>query len=804
MIAKPVIARKKVRYHLWRGLRHKAIGIAMLLGTLPVLIVGTAAYQIVKFETSRKVESLQQTLATGLYNKINLFMLDRYGDIQAMAGSDIFTDPKHRDIATTADKEAALKRLLAVYPIYDSIGLFDENGDVIAQTAGKDLGNYSDRPFVREALTADKPILSQPVIAPTSGIFSIYSVAPVKDKVSGEIIGFIRSRVPVSSFAKLISSLGEDKVNKYFLSDRDGNIFLGSEGDYLVPIIPNAAAGSDAPTSQFAARALAQFFPELRALQADDRAGSVIGTSPTTDKEQLITYTPSKVLEGLPELGWGVTLAIDTDVAFAAQQQLLRTLVGGMALAAVVVAIFAVLLADRATRPILSATETVVRLGQGQLGARVTVSGEDEVAQLGANINQMAERIQVLVAEIESSNAAEIQQQNDQLQSDVRHILEVVSAVEAGDLTARAQVSDRATGSVSGTLNRLIEELGRVMTQFSEAAQQVSRGANQQKQLTAIVAENALQQAQAVGWVLGLTEQVEQAAGDSETQVRQTTASLQDLEGAVNDGQGAIAALNEGISVLERGSNRIVQQMKALGEFVGLTDRFVHDQSQIASLTQVLAMNASLVAARASEQRDPEQFIVVAREFESIATQVGELARQTNDGLVSLEQQSAQIHNAVATIDASVQGLSELVREFTGGVEQSSQVFGNVRSVTQEALQIGEAVVRANQDIARATQAAASVVRDIADRATETARLAQDTQAQSEQIDNLSVRLRERIEIFHLPTDAAPAALLGQDAAVGAEIAIDIRARALAAADATAEIAASAELALSPNAWDKR
>lgn len=741
---------------LLSSVRFKVMGIAILLGTLPVLAVGIAAYQIVKFETNKQVEALHQNLATGLHNKINIFMRDRYGDIQTISGLDIFTDPKLRDIATVADKRAALERLKDAHPVYGSIGFYDRDGNIIVQTKGESHDSHANHPSAQEALIQGVPVLSQPLISPTSGAFSVYSSAPIKDKISGETIGFICARLPVSIFGELISSLGESKDNQYFLSDSDGNVFFGSEGEYLTKAISRRGEAGNNTSYQSPAQALQEFFPQLEDLRTSDSSGSVLGTSPSTDKEQLITYIPSKSLEGLPELGWGVTLATNTDVAFATQQPLLQTLVVGTTLATVIVAVVAVILADRATRPILSATTTVTQLGQGQLDARVDVRGKDEVAQLASNINQMAECIQALVAEIESSNAAEVQQQNHLLQSDIGHILEVVSAVMEGDLTVNATVNERATGLVSDTLNCLIEELARVLAQFSEAVRQVSRSANQQKQLTGVVAENAQQQAQAVTQVLNLAEQVERAAGDSETQVRQTTASLQNLEVAVNDGQGALAALNDGIIVLEQGSNRIVQQMKALGEFVGLTDRFVHDQSQIASLTQVLAMNASLVAARASEQRDPDQFTVVAREFESIASQVGELARQTNDGLIDLEQQSVQIHHAVATIDASVQGLSELVREFTGGVERSNQVFGNVRSVTQEALQIGEAVAQANQEITHATQATAFVVRDISDRADETVRLAQSTQMQSEQMNSLSVRLRDRIDFFTLPVSISP------------------------------------------------
>jgi methyl-accepting chemotaxis protein len=163
--------------------------------------------------------------------------------------------------------------------------------------------------------------------------------------------------------------------------------------------------------------------------------------------------------------------------------------------------------------------------------------------------------------------------------------------------------------------------------------------------------------------------------------------------------------------------------MKTLGEFVGLTDQFVQDQSQVAFLIQTLSMNASLVAARASEQRDPRQFVVVAREFEAIADQIRRLAEQTNDRLSSLEQRSSQIHTVFSVIDKSVQGLSELVNQFTQGVQQSYQVFSNVQSVTADTVQTGEAVAEFNQRIMESAQTTAQVVRAIAETVANTSSL---------------------------------------------------------------------------------
>lgn len=373
---------------------------------------------------------------------------------------------------------------------------------------------------------------------------------------------------------------------------------------------------------------------------------------------------------------------------------------------------------------------------------------ERNLAQV--SVEKLNEDLENRVKQIAEQQQA-IQQESEILQADVNQILDSVSAVEAGDLTTQVPVNDRVTGLVADTLNRLTEELAKVLAQVLSAASEVSQGVHNLESAAQVVAANADQQAQSVSRVLLLTEQVEQSAQESSQQIQTSNASLLTVRTAVEQGQEVIAALTQGINVLQQGNTQIVQQMKTLGEFVGLTDQFVQEQRQIASLTQVLAMNASLVAARACEQRDPTQFVVVAREFEAIANQVSSLAQRTNEGLVILEQRSTQIHSVVSAVDANVQNLGGLVEEFTSGVKQSSQVFSNVGTVTGEAVQAGEVVAQSSQQIVSAAQSTAYVMREIADLATKTVQLTQRTRKQSERMENLSKELLQNIQFFQLP-----------------------------------------------------
>lgn len=903
------------------GIQAKVIALAAIFGVLPVLLVGSHAYRIANESMTRNISSEKIAEAELLSNQLSRFLQDQLVDVQTVArvaGNVIEEVKTHHAQASLKAQQAAANEELEQqltdfarnYNIYSHIGLYDLQGEQITGTRGSTKeGNQKNLPYFQQVLNTGFSAISEP-IATTAGLdsFSIYMAAPVKQDVSGKIIAIVVAKIPAQFVGNAIfGTVSLQEGTGYNMIDSSGRVFQ----NFNVAERDSLGYKISAEVSRF--------------LAVDTQRKSQAWVDNTDEGEVLQAYAPMNFTpirkQGL--LNWSVITSTNAAVAFAPQRKLLTTISLGTLLTAVLGTMLAATIANRAIRPVLRATAAVEKLGQGELDTRIKIRGTDELAILGANINQMAERIQNLLSTV-NQNAEQLVRQNnvltilarndgliegnakfaaiafteaiaqtlavsrvsvwlynltrngivcldlyesklpahsegkelnaidfpayfialeqdrpiiahnahqdpatqefsasyltplgitsildvpirsagrvvgvircehtqvqrqwqaaevsfatsianlmslalegELLQQEVGNLLAVVSAVEDGDLTLRAQVNDRTTGLVADTFNRLLEQLGEVLSQVLSTAQQVFVGSTRLEELAQTVSTNAVTQAQGVTQVLQLTKQVEQSAQSSVLAVNHSNQSLVKARSAVEQGQVAIKNMTQGTEMLSQGTDRIIQKMKALGEFVGLADQFVQDQSQIASLTQVLALNATLVAARASEQRDPRQFSVVAREFEAIAAQVSNLAQQTNDGLVSLQQRTDQIHTVVSAIDAEVQGLGGLVSSFTMGVEQSNQVFTNVRTITGQVVEAGAGISQSSQEIVQASESTAQAMHDIATLAERTAQLTQSTRRQSEQMQHLSRQLLGSIQFFRLselqeqlPPDLSPA-----------------------------------------------
>ncbi len=374
-----------------QGIRFKTTVLAIAIGTIPTLTVGSVAYYFAANSMEQQNSSLRKMLVVDLQNQVNVFMGDRFNDLEMMATLPIFTDSRLRAIATLTDKSAALQKIQDAYGVYSSIAVFDTQGNLVAQTDGKVLGNHLNRSYIQAAIKADGAVISQPIISSSSGAFSVYTASPIKDQVTGATIGFVRARMPVEVLKTLLQEYTNDN-GQYYLLNNQGEVFLGSGGEYIVK---TKSDGSVATDQQYAYEAIkaAAVFDDTEELLTSSTVATDIAVNTKTDREQFLTYAPAQKVEGLSGLNWQAIMATDKAIVYAPQRKLKLVFMLGTSLVALGVGAIAYNLTNRLLRPILQAANAVQKIGRGDFQTRLPITGADETAQLADDINRMADKL---------------------------------------------------------------------------------------------------------------------------------------------------------------------------------------------------------------------------------------------------------------------------------------------------------------------------------------------------------------------------------------------------------------------------
>jgi methyl-accepting chemotaxis protein PixJ len=372
--------KKTIAQPLWSGrsLRSKATALAIALGTLPVILIGSAAYVVMDKTFAQQIETQQINQSIQISDKLNRFIFERYGDIQVLANLPFLKNTRLQNTMTLQEKQQVLNQYAQTYLVYDSIAVMDLQGKLLVQSKSEPLGNQLQQSYFQAVLKSDRPVISSPEISPTSGILSLQFAAPVKD-ANGQTIAIVRTRMPIEKLEPVIASYANGG-NEYYVADENGKIFMTNDTEKV-------------------SLDLNKTFPKLAALRTSGKPGAIYEFSP---REELFGTAVTPTFQGMPNLGWSTTLATEKAIAFKAEADLVRVLALGTLVAAAAVAGLGALIANRATRPLKTVTQAVERIGQGDLSTAIEIKGQDELAMLGNNINQMAGRIQTLLKEQEN------------------------------------------------------------------------------------------------------------------------------------------------------------------------------------------------------------------------------------------------------------------------------------------------------------------------------------------------------------------------------------------------------------------
>ena len=382
--------------------------------------------------------------------------------------------------------------------------------------------------------------------------------------------------------------------------------------------------------------------------------------------------------------------------------------------------------------PVKDLMRVAESLGRGDLSNKATVKTGDELGQLGDTLNQTIDRLQGLI---------QTASDRDKMQHQVMDLLSVVSTAAEGDLTVKAEVTADALGSVADAFNLMIAGLMTLVTQASNVAVEIQRSTSEILHSAERMRLGAEQQAsqirnasEAVNTMSHITQQMaENAEAATQTSIKATQAAVK--------GGASVAETVKGMQRIRATVQSTGKKIKGLGERSLEIGAIIEVINEIATQTNLLALNAAIEAARAGEQG--RGFAVVADEVRKLAERA---ARATKDITGLIKGIQVETSEAVTVME---EGTRE-VEEGTKLADQAGAALREIEQIVKQSANLMTDITRAAGDQVKSTEGVVHTMNNISQLTRETTHGVQETVTTISSLADLTKRLTDAIGRFKL------------------------------------------------------
>jgi methyl-accepting chemotaxis protein len=294
----------------------------------------------------------------------------------------------------------------------------------------------------------------------------------------------------------------------------------------------------------------------------------------------------------------GMDRAIIDHAAAASGRQLLLVFAGVAALTV----IGGAWLARRITRPITRLVEAAQRVGEGDLSETVAVTSRDEIGDLAQTFNHTIVRLRDQL-HTESERDDERKRRED-LQENIIKFLDVAMEVSQGDLTKRGEVTSDVLGNVVDAINLMVAEIGAIIADVRVAAMQVSASASQMTDSSGRMTEGAQAQAREASQVAASVEALTRSVRQVAESARASAQAAREALDAAQKGDIAVRDSLQGMQRIRGEVQSISKKIKSLGDRSLEISEIVNTIEDIASQTNLVALNAAIEAAGACADQE--------------------------------------------------------------------------------------------------------------------------------------------------------------------------------------------------------
>ena len=318
---------------------------------------------------------------------------------------------------------------------------------------------------------------------------------------------------------------------------------------------------------------------------------------------------------------------------------------------------------------------------------------------------------------VEQQNEAEevIRRDKEILQSRALELLQEVDPVSKGDLTVRAKVTPDEIGTVADSYNATIESLRKIVTQVQNVSGQVTSTAQSNDIAVKILAQDALAQAEKITGSLYNLEAMRQSVQQLATQAREAQVIVDQTQSTVNAGEQAMVRTVEGMASIRESVSETTQRMESLEAASERISNVIRLISGFAAQTHMLAMKASIEAARAGDEG--EGFAVIADEVRSLAAQSAQATADVETVINTIQMATQDVITAMQVENSQVAKQMELVEETRASLTQITAASAEVNQLVSDIAQTTESQTQTSDATAAIITEVAELVRHTSEEA---------------------------------------------------------------------------------------
>jgi twitching motility protein PilJ len=322
------------------------------------------------------------------------------------------------------------------------------------------------------------------------------------------------------------------------------------------------------------------------------------------------------------------------------------------------------------------------------------------VTQIGYALDQanLLQKHQLALQEAET--------RKDSLQRQIIQLLGEVQNVSAGDLTVRANTNAGDLGIVADFFNAIVENLRTIVVKVKQSSAQVNDLLSQNEGEVEQLAAQARQQAQETTRTLDSVEQMTLAMQAVAERAQKAAISAEQAANAAESGETIMDSTVTSIYSLRATVEDATRKVKQLGESSQQIGRVVSLINDLATQTDLLAINASIEATRAGEHG--RGFSIVANEIAELASRSANATREIAAIIETIQQQTGEV------VSTMTHGATQAV-ESAHSARNAKQSLLHVVQVSQQMDQLVKSISETMAAQAMTSRSVTSLIQEVAE-----------------------------------------------------------------------------------------